>query len=130
MQRLVQLITLLVFFGISSTILAEPPKKPGSEIIDLEMGMGLLRFTHWKHQGHVNNDCLVCHDGDGFKIKAWGEVTAHKICIPCHEQSKKGDVKCQECHMGKVISPSDTKFNSVSSTSTGASQGNGEAGEK
>jgi hypothetical protein len=71
MQRLVQLITLLVFFGISSTILAEPPKKPGSEIIDLEMGMGLLRFTHWKHQEHVNNDCLVCHDGDGFKIKAW-----------------------------------------------------------
>ena len=75
---------------------AEPDKGP--EIINLKMGNMDLQFRHWKHQASVRNDCFSCHKTKIGQIDNWGETSAHKICIPCHDLENKGPVLCRECH--------------------------------
>jgi hypothetical protein len=99
MERLIPLLAgLLVTFGIAATVLAEPPRDPGPEVINLKMGVMVLPFTHAKHARNLNNDCLHCHTRKIGKIEGWGKDTAHKICIPCHDLEDKGPVECHQCH--------------------------------
>ena len=97
-------IVTFIFFALaiswaSSIALAEVPKNPGSEVINLKMGNMSLPFNHWKHQASVKNDCYSCHKSKIGQIDGWGESSAHKICIPCHDLESKGPVLCQECHV-------------------------------
>lgn len=73
----------------------------GPKMIKLKMGKKTLDFTHQKHQQLTNNQCWECHDETKGKIANWGETTAHKLCIPCHDLNEKGPVKCKGCHPKK-----------------------------
>ena len=70
----------------------------GPEVINLRMGNMDLKFQHWQHQTSVRNDCFNCHKTRIGQIDNWGEESAHKICIPCHDLENKGPVLCRECH--------------------------------
>jgi predicted CXXCH cytochrome family protein len=104
MYRYIAMVLLLACLGTTSIVLAETPKNPGPEVINFKMGVLILPFQHWKHQKLAKDDCLQCHDRTGEKIKGWGEATAHKICIPCHDLDSKGPVLCHECHEKAVSS--------------------------
>ena len=105
MLRYLALALLLAFLGAASTVVAETLKNPGPEVINFKMGVLQLPFQHWKHQKLAKDDCLQCHDRQGEKIKGWGEASAHKICIPCHDLDSKGPVLCNECHKKAPESP-------------------------
>ncbi len=98
MHRFLAVIAVLVFCGMSSSVPAQVSKNLGPETMNFKMGVVLLPFSHWKHQKLLNNDCLHCHDRSEGKITGWGEQTAHKICIPCHDLEEKGPVECHQCH--------------------------------
>jgi predicted CXXCH cytochrome family protein len=70
----------------------------GPEFINLKMGNMDLQFRHWQHQTSAQNDCFNCHKTKIGQIDDWGEASAHKICIPCHDLENKGPVLCRECH--------------------------------
>lgn len=87
--------SLLVF---SSSLHATEPQNIGPKIIKMKMGKKALEFTHHKHQQLTNNQCWECHDTKSKKIESWGESTAHKLCIPCHDLNEKGPITCKGCH--------------------------------
>lgn len=85
--------------GMPSAIMAaDTPQGAGPEIIKLKMGDLHLIFKHWQHQKWSNQECFHCHTDKEWKIKNWDKDVAHQICIPCHDQLKKGPVDCKECH--------------------------------
>jgi hypothetical protein len=97
----------LLFLGLTVTaatpaiVMAELPKDPGREVIDLKMGKMVLPFKHWKHQKDLKNECFHCHSKKIGQIEGWSKDTAHTICIPCHELDNKGPVECAQCHKKK-----------------------------
>lgn len=92
---IISLVTVL--FSVSLIMAAEPENR-GPKTINLKMGKSMITFTHHKHQKITNNQCWECHDKSKGKIDKWGESTAHKLCIPCHDLNEKGPVKCKACH--------------------------------
>ncbi|KAB0665687.1 hypothetical protein F6V25_08180 [Oryzomonas japonica] len=82
----------------AALVAADAPQNAGPEIIKLKMGDLYLIFKHWRHQKWSNRECLRCHTAQEWKIKNWDKEVAHQICIPCHDQGKKGPVDCKECH--------------------------------
>jgi predicted CXXCH cytochrome family protein len=90
--------SLLIF---SSSSFAAAPENSGPKIIKLKMGKNILDFTHHKHQQLTKNQCWECHDKQIGKIANWGESTAHKLCIPCHDLNEKGPINCKGCHPKK-----------------------------
>lgn len=82
----------------SSLLLAAAPENKGPKVIEMKMGKKTLNFTHHRHQQLTNNQCWECHDKKYGKIEGWGEATAHKLCIPCHDLNEKGPVACKSCH--------------------------------
>ena len=99
MKRVVLMLALLAISGGSATVLADPPKNGGPEVIDFKMGVMVLPFTHRKHQTVLNNECFHCHGKRGAgKIDGWGKEAAHTICIPCHDLEEKGPTECKQCH--------------------------------
>lgn len=70
----------------------------GAPVIKLKMGTKTLDFTHQKHQKLTKDQCWECHDKTPGKITNWGQATAHKICIPCHDLNEKGPISCKGCH--------------------------------
>ena len=105
MHRHIAMGLLIALLGTTSLVLAETAKNQGPEVINFKMGILVLPFQHWKHQNRAKGDCLQCHDRKGDKIKGWGEASAHKICIPCHDLDSKGPVLCHECHKDTVSPP-------------------------
>ena len=96
---LVFIILLIVTVAMSSTAMeADIAQDAGPEIIKLKMGDLYLIFRHWSHQKWNNHKCLPCHESQEWKIKKWDKDVAHLMCIPCHEQGKKGPVYCKDCH--------------------------------
>lgn len=84
---------------ISGTLIfAETAGKNGPKTIEFKMGAKTIAFTHHKHQKLTKNNCWECHDKTNGKIPNWGEATAHKLCIPCHDLNEKGPVMCKGCH--------------------------------
>ena len=94
-------IVLFSLFILSTSLFAAEPENPGPKIIKLKMGKKTVDFTHQKHQQLTNNQCWECHDKTTGKITNWGEATAHKLCIPCHDLNEKGPIKCKGCHPKK-----------------------------
>ena len=97
------MIALACVAGASSAVLANATQNqnPGPEVINLKMGVVLLPFQHHAHQKSLNNSCRDCHSKKIGKIEGWGEETAHRICIPCHDLDEKGPVLCHQCHGDK-----------------------------
>ena len=97
---------ILVLFALLFVTLAKPSaamaadigQDAGPEIIKFKMGDLYLIFKHWNHQKWSNQECFHCHAAKEWKIKNWGKDVAHQICIPCHDEGKKGPVDCKECH--------------------------------
>lgn len=99
MKRVALMLALLSIFGGAATVLADPPKNSGPEVINFKMGVMVLPFQHRKHQTNLNNECFHCHGKKGpGKIDGWGKESAHTICIPCHDLEEKGPVECKQCH--------------------------------
>jgi hypothetical protein len=98
-KLMVVIVGLFIVSGSFSAVLADQPKDPGREIINLKMGVVDLRFQHWKHQSNVHNACFNCHKTKIGVIDGWDKEVAHKICIPCHDLESKGPVQCHECHV-------------------------------
>lgn len=105
MKRYVPLLVMLALCGLETAVLAATLDNRGPEVMNFKMGTMVTPFQHWKHQKLAKDDCLHCHDRRGEKIKGWGEESAHKICIPCHDLDDKGPVKCHECHDKKLYAP-------------------------
>ncbi len=82
----------------ATLLFAETPANMGPKTIQFKMGTKTIVFTHQKHQKLAKNNCWECHDKKSGKIPNWGEATAHKLCIPCHDLNEKGPVQCKECH--------------------------------
>jgi len=82
----------------SSLLFAAAPEDRGPKNIEMKMGKKTLNFTHHRHQQLTKNQCWECHDKKKGKIDGWGEATAHKLCIPCHDLNEKGPVACKSCH--------------------------------
>lgn len=82
----------------AALLFAATPENIGPKTIDFKMGTKTIVFTHRKHQQLVKNNCWECHDKKNGKIANWGEATAHKLCIPCHDLNEKGPVVCKGCH--------------------------------
>jgi len=102
MPRCLSFFTVLFsLFILSSSLFAAEPEDRGPKTIKLKMGKKTLEFTHHKHQQLSNNQCWECHDKNNGKIINWGESTAHKLCIPCHDLNAKGPINCKECHKKK-----------------------------
>jgi hypothetical protein len=70
------------------------------DVISLPAKNGNVPFPHKKHQEvKLEKGCTACHETDkGGKIAGLGKDWAHKTCKGCHEEMKKGPVKCGECH--------------------------------
>ncbi len=104
MKRLnIVMVIALLSVWFSSSALAEQPKNPGPEVINIKMGNVDLAFQHWKHQTNMHNECFNCHKTKIGQIDNWGKEAAHKICIPCHDLENKGPVLCQECHTKETV---------------------------
>jgi hypothetical protein len=98
MKRLLLLAATVLFFAfVPLDTRADGPDR-GPEVIILKMGNMDLTFHHWQHQTSAHIDCFNCHKSKIGHIDDWGEATAHKICIPCHDLENKGPVLCRECH--------------------------------
>ena len=71
-----------------------------SDVISLPAKNGNVAFPHAKHLAiKLEKGCTSCHESDkGGKIAGLGKDWAHKTCKGCHEEMKKGPVKCGECH--------------------------------
>jgi predicted CXXCH cytochrome family protein len=82
----------------ASLLHAATPQNLGPKTIEFKMGSKTIVFKHHKHQQLAKNQCWECHDKKNGKIENWGEATAHKLCIPCHDLSEKGPVVCKGCH--------------------------------
>lgn len=82
----------------ATVVMAAAPENKGPQVIKLKMGNKTIEFTHHKHQKVTKNQCWECHDKKIGKIENWGEATAHKLCIPCHDLNEKGPVACKSCH--------------------------------
>ena len=82
----------------SAAMSADSAQNAGPEIIKLKMGDLFLNFKHWSHQKWSNHECFHCHASQEWKISNWDKDVSHQICIPCHDQAKKGPVDCKECH--------------------------------
>jgi predicted CXXCH cytochrome family protein len=91
----------VVLFFCAAELQAAQPEKKGPTTIKLQMGSKTLVFSHQKHQTLTNNQCWECHDKSVGKIDNWGEATAHKLCIPCHDLNEKGPISCKSCHNKK-----------------------------
>jgi len=89
---------LLLSLLFTSTVIAAEPENKGPKIIKLKMGGKTIEFTHHKHQKVTGNKCWECHADKKGKIDNWGEATAHRLCIPCHDLNEKGPVSCKGCH--------------------------------
>jgi predicted CXXCH cytochrome family protein len=100
-KKLTAIIVLFLVSTLSSSLFAAQPQNTGPDMIKLKMGKKTLDFTHRKHQKLTNNQCWECHDKNNGKIPKWGEPTAHKLCIPCHDLNEKGPINCKECHKKK-----------------------------
>ena len=70
------------------------------DVINLPAKNGNVAFPHEKHKAiKQEKGCRACHEQEaGGKIAAMGKDWAHKLCKGCHEEMKKGPVKCGECH--------------------------------
>lgn len=97
-EYLSALLTLVFLLLLATNVLAGKPDSLGPEIITLKMGQEIIEFTHYKHQKVTNNQCWECHKKASGKIDNWGEATAHRLCIPCHDLNEKGPVNCKGCH--------------------------------
>ncbi|PYP82674.1 MAG: hypothetical protein DMF61_25765 [Blastocatellia bacterium AA13] len=50
--------------------------------------------------------CVLCHRSSGNPAnpkndewnELWSKTAFHKLCVDCHQVSKKGPVKCGDCH--------------------------------
>ena len=81
---------ILVAFATGNALAADTIKLPAKN--------GDVNFPHSKHK-EIKKDCTPCHDSaKGGKIAGLGKDWAHKTCKGCHEQMKKGPVKCNDCH--------------------------------
>ncbi len=100
-KYLISLLILGALLLMSTSLLAAQPENPGPKMIKLMMGKKALDFTHLKHQQLTKNQCWECHDKKAGKIANWGEATAHKLCIPCHDLNEKGPINCKGCHPKK-----------------------------
>jgi predicted CXXCH cytochrome family protein len=81
---------ILVAFAAGNALAADTIKLPAKN--------GDVPFPHGKHK-EIKKDCTPCHDSvKGGKIAGLGKDWAHKTCKGCHEQMKKGPVKCNDCH--------------------------------
>ena len=89
-KTVVVLFALVAFAGTALAV--------GPETISLPAKNGNVSFTHKKHQELVKQECKKCHAQAPGKIKELGKDWAHKTCKGCHEEAKKGPVKCGECH--------------------------------
>jgi len=99
MVRSILLVTVLVSaLFCSSALQAAQPENKGPSVIKMKMGSKTLDFSHHKHQKLTDNQCWECHESKSGKIKGWGEATAHKLCISCHDLNSKGPVSCKGCH--------------------------------
>lgn len=98
MRKTIIILLILAACCFASISFAAPAEKTGPKIINLKMGSKTITFTHEKHQKITNNQCWECHADKKGKIENWGEATAHKLCIPCHDLNEKGPVKCKACH--------------------------------
>jgi predicted CXXCH cytochrome family protein len=89
-----------VFLFAAELPAAQPTAQPtaGPSVIKLKMGGKTFNFTHHKHQLIPGSKCWECHDKKNGKIENWGEATAHKLCIPCHDLNEKGPISCKGCH--------------------------------
>lgn len=99
-MRSVRLLAISVglILGFTSLSHAAPPEKLGPKTIEFKMGSKKIVFSHQRHQQLTKNQCWECHDKKTGKIDNWGESTAHKLCIPCHDLNEKGPVVCKGCH--------------------------------
>jgi hypothetical protein len=91
-------ILLLVLMVVSASVSAASERNTTPEVIKFKMGDLTLPFHHLKHQKSLNNECQRCHGNEIGKIDNWGEVTAHLLCINCHELMNKGPTECIKCH--------------------------------
>jgi|PlaIllAssembly_1097288.scaffolds.fasta_scaffold1062510_1 predicted CXXCH cytochrome family protein len=89
---------LLLSLLFTSAVLAAEPENKGPQNIKLKMGGKTIDFSHHKHQKLAGNKCWECHADKKGKIENWGEATAHRLCIPCHDLNEKGPVSCKGCH--------------------------------
>jgi len=59
---------------------------------------GKVSFPHKVHQ-ILLKDCKKCHGESPLgKIEGFGREWAHKTCIGCHKETKKGPTGCKDCH--------------------------------
>jgi hypothetical protein len=89
---------LLVIAAKPFVTMAADGQDPGPEFIKFKMGDLYLTFKHWNHQKWSNQECFHCHTSKEWKIKNWDKDVAHQVCIPCHDEGKKGPVDCKDCH--------------------------------
>lgn len=95
---LLLLLVTITMAGTSAVASGQSENTKGREIIILKMAELELPFKHWKHQRYLNNECFHCHHSTLGKIDGWGDQTAHRICIECHELEKRGPSSCRHCH--------------------------------
>ena len=96
--KVLLLLVTITMAGVSSVASGQTENTKGREIIILKMAELELPFKHWKHQRYLNNECFHCHHSTLGKIDGWGDHTAHRICIECHELEKRGPSSCRHCH--------------------------------
>ena len=89
-----------VMSAVLLTLFAASVSFASSDMINLPAKNGNVSFPHKEHQSvKLTKGCTVCHETDkGGKIAGIGKDWAHKTCKGCHEEMKKGPVKCGECH--------------------------------
>ncbi len=92
------LLAVFAVFLCTAQLQAAQPKNIGPSVIKLKMGKKTFEFSHLKHQKITGDNCWECHDKKNGKINNWGEATAHKVCIPCHDLHEKGPTACKGCH--------------------------------
>ncbi len=86
-----KLFAFLAAFVIAAPAFAAPP-----EVVTLAAKNGAVTFQHKKHQVL---GCKKCHEGAPKKLELTKD-SAHKLCVTCHTEMKKGpgEKACTECH--------------------------------
>lgn len=92
MKKLVILMVILSFVGISIAIAAEK----GEETYTFENKKGTITFNHRAHQDRLKGDCAKCHQGEPGKFEV-NKDFGHKTCKGCHKEMG-GPTKCNDCH--------------------------------